>query len=378
MNNLNWINPMYKMNDEESVELQALTGRSVRPSSPSNTTKGSPSTFQIRRHVIKLPVIGFLFSGVILGFLFLAFHIKWYDEDIDLTKNVQDIEEQYKPKCQLLPEDEGPLPVIIMAVGRTGSSITWNTISRMTGFSNIAEELTGGNRNATIDFFSNNITTEVGVHWASEMVCEEQHRVQKEMKTSGIGIAGFQWKPYRPSLRHEFGDGAFHEIAAHSNPSIRVIFLTRNPLDRLLSNLKHKNYQHSDEIPPHCTVDDEECIKRHHQHESAIVLPTGEELRYTLNQGIVLDDMVADKLSLSGVKHIHVTYDKLFKRVDAKEWQRIFKFLGRGPQTKLTMADVQGNFDLAPTSSRSHRDIIANFDDVWESLKGTKYENFVH
>ena len=358
---------MGKMNEEERIELQTLTGRSVGPNSPSSTK------CQIRRNE-RLTLIIILFSAMILGYSLLIFRTG----NNDMTGYSQVAHDPtYTPKCRLIPEEKGPLPVILMALGRTGSSITWNTISRMTGFSNIAEEITGGNKNKTIEFFSN-IDPEVGVHWANEEVCEEQHRVLKEMKKSGMGIAGFQWKPYRTSLRHELGDRAFDEIAAQSDPSIRIIFLTRNPLDRMLSNLKHKDYQYSDEVPPHCAIDDKECIKRHYQHQSAIVLPTGQELRHSLESNLALDNMVADKLSSSGVKHIHVTYENLFKEENSREWIRIFRFLGRGPQTELTMADVRRNFDLAPTSSVSHKDMITNFDDVWESLKGTKYENMVH
>ena len=57
----------------------------------------------------------------------------------------------------------------------------------------------------------------------------------------------------------------------------------------------------------------------------------------------------------------------IYKSNDAEEWSRIFRFLRRGPQGPLTIEDVAANFDLAPTSSSSHKDIIANFEGniVW-------------
>ena len=41
--------------------------------------------------------------------------------------------------CELLPESsDAPLPVILMALGRSGSSITWDVMSHLTGGRSIA------------------------------------------------------------------------------------------------------------------------------------------------------------------------------------------------------------------------------------------------
>mmetsp|Transcript_56684 Transcript_56684/g.84323 ORF Transcript_56684/g.84323 Transcript_56684/m.84323 type:complete len:141 (+) Transcript_56684:90-512(+) len=129
-------------------------------------------------------------------------------------------------------------------------------------------------------------------------------------------------------------------------------------------------------LPAHCAVGDSDCIKQHH---SAIVLPTGSELLKSLKRGSALDKLVSDKLANYGVKHVHVSYDNLYNSKNAEEWSRIFRFLQRGPQGPLTVENVTANFDLAPTSSSSsHKDIIANFDEVWETLNGTQFEHLVH
>ena len=370
---------------KESIEFQSLTENGTRTISPTNSQgerggspyivpisfKGSQTNVPRRRHSIK---IVFTSCFILVGILLLSWSMTSVEDSgmgsledgmspISINgevyyENYND--DGYTPRCQLLPEEEGPLPVIIMAVGRSGSSITWDTVARMTGYPNTANEITGGNTEKTIAFFDS-IDPTVGSHWASEKVCEIQRRAIGKVE-KGNGIVGFQWKPYRPSLRHKFGDGAFREIASHSHPSIKVIYLTRNPLDRLLSNRKHKNYQHSEEVPAHCAVGDSNCIEHHKQHQSAIVLPTGSELLKSLESGTQLDTLVSDKLANYGVKHVHVSYDNLYKSNDAEEWSRIFRFLRRGPQGPLTIEDVAANFDLAPTSSSSHKDIIANFE----------------
>jgi hypothetical protein len=90
------------------------------------------------------------------------------------------------------------------------------------------------------------------------------------------------------------------------------------------------------------------------------------------------DRSVGDILDSHGIKHIHVDYDRLYHSKGANEWLRIFKFLGRGPQENLTIEEVQNNFDLAPTTTSRHKDMIANFDEVWNTLKGTDLAYLVH
>lgn len=276
----------------------------------------------------------------------------------------------FSPK-KLLPEDKAPIPVILMADGRTGSSITWMTISRMTGFPNIAHEYTGQQKEATTKFFDS-IDPKVGSHFAVKELIELQHDATKNI-TRGEGVVGFQWKPIRYGITHEYGQGALDEIAAKG---IRVIHLTRSPLDRLISNKKH--VQSNGALEAHCPAGDEECIKEHHEHEKAIVLPTGEELVHSMRVGLGHDRKTADLLSTRGIRHIHVDYDRLYHLKIANEWMRIFKFLGRGPKEDLTMEEVQSNFDLAPTTASQHKDMIANFDQVQKTLEGAGLAYLIH
>ncbi len=280
-------------------------------------------------------------------------------------------------ECRLLPENEAPIPVILMADGRTGSSITWMTISRMTGFPNVAFEYTGQQQEKTIAFFDS-IQPEVGSHFAVNQLCKLQHDAKDKVK-QGEGIVGFQWKPIHYGLSHEYGIGALQEIATHVDPVIRVIHLTRNPLDRLISNRKHiSSSKTNKKIEAHCADGDEECIKEHARSHSGTILPTGKELIKSLQNGLRHDIMVADILGTRGIKHIRVDYDRLYSGEYSGEWLRIFKFLGRGPQEELTMKEVRSNFDLAATSSKQHKDKIGNFDEVWKTLNGTDLACLVH
>lgn len=96
-----------------------------------------------------------------------------------------------KNSCQFLPDNEKPLPVILISLGRSGSSITWDTITRLTGDANIAYEITGGNRTKSLKFF-NNINPSVGSYWAIERLCQIQTSMISKNNTH-YGIIGFQW-----------------------------------------------------------------------------------------------------------------------------------------------------------------------------------------
>lgn len=125
---------------------------------------------------------------------------------------------------------DGPKPVILMALGRSGSSVTWNTLSLLTGDKTVAYEITGGNQNKSVDFF-NSIPDHIGERWASLRLCNIQQRHMSKSKQDGnrYSIVGFQWKPYFASFDHPYALSGLQRLA---DDRIKVIYLTRNPLDR--------------------------------------------------------------------------------------------------------------------------------------------------
>lgn len=280
-----------------------------------------------------------------------------------------------KKICELLPSHEGPLPVILMALGRSGSSITWDTISRLTGDANVAYEVTGGNHNKSQQFFDS-INPNVGPYWASERLCFIQKRVIEQ--TSHWGIAGFQWKPYQYAMDHQYALGALEVISKHRDPSIRVIHLTRNEIDRMLSNQRHKGHIHSKEVPHHCKAGDDECVQKHKNRSNNIILHTGQKLINHLDNAFAREEDVNLKLARAGVKYLHVSYDELFNSNTTAEWIKIFQFLKRGPVANLTIDMIRKTFSMVSTSSRKHREMITNYNEVKETLNGTRYLHLLH
>lgn len=279
------------------------------------------------------------------------------------------------------PYSTAPVPLILMSLGRSGSSVTWNTLSTMLGSTTTAFEVTGGNRTKAMRFFENlgpNATSD----WAIDRMCSIQKWGMEEHDNPVI--TGFQWKPYLNTLTHKLGRGALEKIAAHKEPSIKILYLTRNPLDRLLSNERHRGHVRTETVPAHCSVGDEECVERHKQHSKGMVLPTGKELITRIRNAINIDTIASDLLSTIGVPHLTVSYEKLYYSKNAKEWIRILDFLGRSPKNlktyknNLKMKNVEKSFAMAPTSSKRHEDSIANFQEVKDTLINAGYGHLLH
>jgi len=56
----------------------------------------------------------------------------------------------------------------------------------------------------------------------------------------------------------------------------------------------------------------------------------------------------------------------------------VFRYLGVGPGSNLTRAQVETAMAHASTSSAHHKDSISNFELVKEAFDGTDYERLLH
>ncbi len=183
---------------------------------------------------------------------------------------------------------------------------------------------------------------------------------------------------------HPYGKGALKTIASFDNPKIKVIFLTRNPLDRYISNKRHEGYQHSQDVPAHCAIDDEECVQRHRAHSKELVFKHRKQMVRDIKHAKNIDELAKDLLSMSGVDFLSVTYENLYSVDDVGEWIRIFDFLGRSPKDvenykeNLTRKDVEKAFAIAPTSTNEHNETITNFEDVKQAFFEGGYGYLLH
>ena len=282
-----------------------------------------------------------------------------------------------------------PQPVILMSLGRSGSSITWDTMSALTGERNTAHEVTGGNPQSSKTFFSNlqnDAVFQQYTNWTLQRLCHVQREGgRREDITDQSGIAGFQWKPFSSSWNHPYAIKGLQAVANSTDPIVKIVYLTRNPLDRKVSNLRHKNSklnsnQQDVAISPHCAVGDTKCQERHSQFSSNINFPTGSKLIEWLRNAERQDRRIHERLDEFHIPFVEVPYEKLYgigKDTDtdkAEEWMKLFRYLRVGPQEGLTMEKVKGAFSMASTHKKSRNDTIENFEAVKETLVGTDYE----
>ena len=295
--------------------------------------------------------------------------------------------------CEFIHDTTMYRPVILIAMGRSGSSVTWDTLSRMTGTPTEAEEFTGSKHESSNDFFENHIPSHVGSQWALRRLCELQHK--HTVDAVGAGIVGFQWKPFANTWTHPYATGALDELmrynqqqqTTNSNNKIRILHLIRNPMDKLISNLRHQ--KSNNQLGPHCSVGDDECLKQFDK-IGKVELPTGPELikglRQSNNQGNRIHGQLQRLFSNTTSYHF-VSYESLYEEPNTttclNTWKGVVEFLGFDTvaNSLTTLEDVTRHFSMAKTSSgseeNSRKRVISNYDTVVESLKGTDFEHLV-
>jgi len=277
------------------------------------------------------------------------------------------------PICRLESSSQLPIPVILTSLGRSGTSSTWQVMSRLTGHCFEGDEYMGGNNDEMRDFFSH-INPGNNGNWLLGYLCSQQilHKDQG-------GIVGIKWKSSKGTVfNNSVAMDALRMIAHYEEPQIKIIRSRRNSLDVRLSQLKHNlineaSYSHLS----HCKTGDVNCIKRHKQHGTGIDVPTQDLLERMTKMERFQDryDKMLDELK---VPHIKVTYEKLYHSTDAEEWMRIFRFLGRGPGSNLSRNLVEKAMEHAGTSSPFHNVSISNYEEVRDMLNGTKFERLLH
>lgn len=274
-------------------------------------------------------------------------------------------------KCQFTPvEDGGPIPVIFIVNGRSGSDATWATLSALAGGKSPIGEHTGENKVKAMDFLGR-MTEEEGSWWVSEHLCQFAHLHCDKP------LAAFKWKPFVDSWELPAAQGMLNKIATFDDPKIKVIFMTRNPLDVLISKTKHHASGAGHQLEAHCAPDDWECIQQHIDTGRGLVMPV-DTLLQDLEEAESAFKMFSNSLERMNVHYIKTTYEDLYAQDHAEEWMRIFKFLGRGPTQNLTMTDVVDSFTMAPTAAKHHNESLANYDEISNLLLDTDYERLLH
>jgi len=279
--------------------------------------------------------------------------------------------------CDQLIRD-GPLPVVLISMGRSGSSAIWETMAVLTGQGSQPIELPGENLEETAVFFESLANRgDSSGRWMFKYFYENQkERIKRDQSE---GIVGFKWKPY-PSFFSEAAQKSLGAIAK-SCPQIKVVRSRRNALDVYLSLEKHSN-DSIDRIPAHCKPDDFKCIEKHYARSTGMNVSVPKMLS-RMKAFVRLEDQVDENLDALGIPHVDVSYELLFsddENVVVDEWDRVFKFLEIGP-TKgngLSAELIRNAPGMAVTSTHSHKEMIANYEEVRSALSNTPFESLLN
>lgn len=128
--------------------------------------------------------------------------------------------------------------------------------------------------------------------------------------------AGFKWKPL---VDNENYDRAWKWCVAND---VRLIIMTRNPLDMVISQTKHHDHP---SLNPHCHGD--HCVQ---DHAVKVELPTGDELSKKMGELQKHYDMVRKKCEEMKANCHETSYEKLFATDPAKQlaaWRDVVRFV---------------------------------------------------
>lgn len=282
-----------------------------------------------------------------------------------------------KDDCNLHDTTLGT-PTILISLGRSGSSATWQLMSAMTGnYTFEVTEDTGSSTAKSLDIFNNIFNQSLhGKCWIQTLLCNHQYhnRQRRDDGLSIAGIYGFKWKAYHVTFGSNKSIEALQWLS-HS-PHVKVVNNQRNLLNVIISRYKHEDRS----VRSHCTVGDDDCLTKHKNAKPT--LPTRKGRLINILESLEEETNHADQLlDIHNVPHVDVSYEKLYTSHDiAIEWKRVFSFLGVGPLVRndqLTSVALKAKMEHASTSSLSFRDKVQNYDEVVDILHGTKYEKYL-
>ena len=299
------------------------------------------------------------------------------DRELLAEKLLADIDRQFSlstrnttsegtvPNCL---DPNGPQSVVLMSLGRSGSSSTWQVLGSLTGQETKSVEYTGSSQEESIRFFEK-IGPNDGGLWVLKYMCFVQRLFPD------AGVVGFKWKPNRSILSMDASVNGLRLLGKLTNPSIKVVRSRRNLLDVLISRYKHK--RSTSNVPAHCRVGDAECLERQLKAGLGVELPTYKLIG--LLKTLTKEENDVDKrLKEYGVPRTSASFEKLYYSEDASEWRKILQFLRPEAAKQIgSISDVRKAMTHQATSHPSHRKTIRNFDEVRKILNGTKFEKLL-
>ena len=305
-----------------------------------------------------------------------------------------------------------PTPMVILSLGHSGSTVTALRLANLTGSGGGnplgSERVTG----STLHPSPNNpdrMPTETPVHDIHAYFCGKQkERTAGDVRSTRL--VGFKWKPL---VLEGAWDDAFRWLGDHRE--VRVVHLRRNPLDVMISGVKHGSsmclpgaYPNpgpwreeyvpgasavwqppASPSPPsgdsprrlksprrlHCTTNDEHCAFL----EKKVNLTVDCVLPY-LDANRADAENVAGKLAAYGATHGNFSYFELYEAPEpqiVEAWRRLLRFLGVAAW-EVSHDDVVGASNLVETTPYAQAETVRNYEEVAARLAPTAYAHLLH
>ena len=284
----------------------------------------------------------------------------------------------------------GPRPMILLSKGRGGSTVVAEVISRFahTDPTMIRKEILGHGRE---DMRHPSDPKATMVDWFAKKTAQHPRS----------DLIGFKWKPWH--IGSKAYAGAWDWVVAHD---VRVLWMTRNALDELISSTKHMDAQRllADSLTPHCKTKDSGCIAEHQQ--TRVTLAPGTLVEMLTNDTRMFYTDVKALLVKRGVRYHHVTFEELFessteraryhrdtaardlaesttslrehRRFDHASalvaWNRAFSFLGLDEVDTYSKIIQTADSFSARTAPQTQCESLENPEEVRAALKGTAFE----
>ena len=185
------------------------------------------------------------------------------------------------------------------------------------------------------------------------------------------------WKPFETTVRLPEFEESIRFLASMRNPRVKVIRTRRNLLDVWISRQKHNSVKLSgNKIRGHCESGNDECILRHLNTTRNMELPTNQLLQW-IDKTTKSEDTVDAMLDAYNVKHVHLSYENIFKNganTRRKEIAMVLEFL-RFDSNQTALASLEELIGHASTITP--RESLVQYEEIKSVLFGTKYSDLL-
>ena len=242
--------------------------------------------------------------------------------------------------------------VIVMSLGENVSDSVLATIN------GLVDDKRSSSIQQSVYDYGKAVSAKNPVHDLQNIICLRE----------GSLLKGFVWNQF------DFDEASLENLLWIAKHNIPVIYITLNPLDIILSDLI---YQHE---YAQCGSVGTGCIGKEYILSKPITIQPP-VIRKRLYEITRLSNYVKSLLNCIRVQYVEVKYEKLLYDHNSegevnRTWMKLLEFISPlehwHKEINRSMLDIPKN-----TPFYHHRNNIANFEEIYELLRGTRFARFL-